>query len=116
MTLLDFPQVPLTLTRAHSDSGDTLCVIGYVDEFTVPTLQPAFLAAAERLEHPKAGSLTVDLSCVRYIDQVGLEMLLRVREIIAGQDCTLVIRLRPGSQPDSLFRAVKLDCLLLKGA
>jgi anti-anti-sigma regulatory factor len=108
VTLLDLRQIPLTLTQLSSESGDILSVMGYVDRFTVPLLQPSLLAAAERRDHPKAGSLTIDLSCVRYLDRSGLDMLLRVREKAAAQNCALVIRLRPGSQPESLFRSSKI--------
>ncbi len=112
MTLLDLPQVPLTLTLAQNDGGDVLTVIGYVDSFTVPTIQPVLLAAADRRDHPKAGGLTLDLSCVRYIDRAGLEMLLQMRETVADQECDLVIRLRPGSQPETMLRDLKIDCHL----
>ena len=112
MTLLDLPQVPLTLTQFQDGQSEILSVVGYLDAFTVPTLQPVLLAAIERLDHPKAGSLTVDLSCARLVDHAGLELLLQVREQITRQGRTLVIRLRPGSQPETLFHARKLDSLL----
>ena len=112
MTILDLPQVPLMLTHLQSDWGEVLSVVGYMDAFTVPTLQPAVLAAVERIDHPKAGILTVDISCVRLIDHDGLQMLLRVREKIAAQGSTLVIRLRPGSQPETVFQSSKLAGLL----
>ena len=112
MTILDLPQVPLTLTQFQSGQKETLAVTGYMDAFTVPTLQPALLAAIARLDHPKAGLLTIDLSCVRLIDHDGLQMLLRVREQIAAQGRTLIIRLRPGSQPETVFRSSKLASVL----
>ncbi len=112
MTLLDLPQVPLTLTQFQDGRSEVLSITGYVDEFTTPLLQPALLAAVERLDHPKAGSLIVDLSCSRLIDHAGLQMLLRVREKITAQGRLLVIRLRPGSQPEAVFRASKLAGLL----
>ena len=112
MTILDLPQVPLTLTHHQSARVEVLSVTGYMDVFTTPTLQPALLAAVEGLDHPKAGVLTVDISCVRLIDHDGLQMLLRVREQIAAQGRTLIIRLRPGSQPETVFRSSKLAGLL----
>jgi len=112
LTILDLPQVPLMLSHHHSDRSEILSVTGYMDTFTVPTLQPALLATVERLDHPKAGLLTVDISGVRLIDHDGLQMLLRVREKITDQGRTLVIRLRPGSQPETVFRGSKLASLL----
>ncbi len=112
MTVLDLPQVPLMLSHSQSAHAEMLSVSGYMDAFTIPTLQPALLATVERLDHPKAGVLTVDISGVRLIDHDGLQMLLRVREKIAGQGRTLVIRLRPGSQPETVFRSSKLAGLL----
>ncbi len=112
MTLLDLPQVPLMLSHHQSAQTEVLSVTGYIDAFTVPTLQPALLAAVEHLDHPKAGVLTVDISGVRLIDHDGLQMLLRVREKITDQGRTLVIRLRPGSQPETVFRGSKLASLL----
>ena len=112
MTVLDLPQVPLTLSHHQTERSEVLSVTGYMDMFTMPTLQPALLAAVERSDHPKAGVLTVDISCVRLIDHDGLQMLLRVREKIAGQGRTLVVRLRPGSQPETVFRSSKLAGLL----
>lgn len=112
MTLLDLPQVPLTLTHARTDRSDVLSVTGYLDSFTVPLLEEKFLEAVERLDHSKSESLTVDLSCVRFIDRAGLELLLRARRRIADQDRSLVIRLRPGSQPETLFAASKVDGLI----
>ena len=112
MTILDLPQVPLTLSHHQSDRAEVLSVVGYMDTFTVPTLQPAVLGAIDGLDHPKAGILTVDISCVRLIDYDGLQLLLRVREKIAAQGRTLVIRLRPGSQPETVFRSSKFAGLL----
>lgn len=112
MTILDLPQVPLTLTQLSTAVAEVLSVTGYMDRFTTPTLGPALLSAAARGDHPKAGVLTVDISGVRLIDHDGLQALLRVREIAAGQGRTLVIRLRPGSQPETVFRASKLAGLL----
>ena len=112
MTILDLPQVPLMLTHLQSDRSEVLSVVGYMDTFTVPTLRPAVLGAVDRLDHPKAGILTVDISCVRLIDHDGLQLLLRVREQIIAQGRTLVIRLRPGSQPETVFRSSKLAGLL----
>ena len=112
MTLLDYPQVPLMLTQLQIGTTEVLSITGYLDMFTAPTLQPALLAAVERLDHPKAGSLTLDLSCVRFIDSAGLELLLGIRQSITEQERTLVIRLRPGSQPEALLQASKLGTLL----
>ncbi len=112
MTLLDLPQVPLTLTQFQNGRSEVLSITGYVDEFTTPVLQPALMAAVERLDHPKAGSLIVDLSCSRMIDHSGLQMLLRVREKIMAQSRTLIIRLRPGSQPETVFHSSSLASLL----
>ena len=78
MTLLDLPQVPLMLSHHQSAQTEVLSVTGYIDAFTVPTLQ----------------------------------MLLRVREKITDQGRTLVSRLRPGSQPETVFRGSKLASLL----
>ena len=111
MTLLDLPQIPLTLTHLRSDQNDLLSFTGYVDAYTVPLLQPEFLAAAQS-NHPKSGPLVVDLSCVRFMDRAGVEMVMRVGEEMEAQGSTLVIRLRPGSQPETLLRASKLSCLL----
>lgn len=104
MTLLDLPQVPLTLSQFLSDQGDVLSVSGYVDVFTVPTLHPAFLDALQRRDHPKAGTLIVDLRCVRFIDRAGLAMLQSIREMVDGQGCAFIIRLRLNSQPETVIR------------
>lgn len=112
MTLLDCPQTPLMLSLVQTADGETLSVTGYMDTFTAPTLRPALLAAAERSGHPKSGALTLDLSCVRFVDQAGLDLLLRVRDTVEAQHRTLTVRLRPGSQPETIFRASTLADLL----
>ena len=112
MTLLDLPQVPLTLSSALTADGETLSVTGYMDTFTVPVLQAALLAATQRSGHPKSGALTLDLSCVRFIDQAGLDLLLSVRDTVEAQHRALTVRLRPGSQPETIFRASTLADLL----
>jgi ABC-type transporter Mla MlaB component len=112
MTLLDDPQVPLMLSSVQTaDGGETLSITGYLDTFTVPALQAALLAATERSAHPKSGALTLELSCVRFIDRAGLELLRRVRDAVKGQRA-LTVRLRPGSQPETIFRASALADLL----
>ena len=112
MTLLDCPQVPLTLSSVQTAGGETVAVTGYLDAFTVPMLRPALLAAAERSAHPKSGTLTLDLSCVRFIDRAGLDLLLSVRDTVEAQHRALTVRLRPGSQPETIFRASTLADLL----
>ena len=111
MTLLDCPQVPLTLSSAQTADGETLSVTGYLDTFTVPVLQAALLAAIERFGHPKSGALTLDLSCVRFIDRAGLDLLLSVRDKVEAYRA-LTVRLRPGSQPETIFRVSTLADLL----
>ncbi len=113
MILLDYPQVPLMLSSAQTaGGGETLSVTGYLDTFTVPALQAALLAATERSAHPKSGALTLDLSCVRFIDRAGLDLLLLVRDTAAVKRRALTVRLRPGSQPETIFRASALADLL----
>lgn len=112
MTLLHCPHTPLTLTSLQTADGETLSVTGYVDTFTVPTLRAALLAAADDQGHPKSGTLTLDLSCVRFIDRVGLDLLLAVRGMVEAQNRALTIRLRPGSQPETIFHASALSGLL----
>ncbi len=109
MTLLDYPQVPLTLSSAQTaDGGETLSVTGYLDVFTASALRPALLAAAQSSGHPNSGALTLDLSCVRFVDRAGLDLLLIVRNAVKAQNRALTIRLRPGSQPETIFQASKL--------
>ncbi len=112
MTLLDCPHTPLMLSSVQTAAGETLSVIGYMDTFTAPTLRPALLAAAEGSHCPKSGALTLDLSCVRFIDRAGLDLLLSVRDTASAQNRALTIRLRPGSQPETIFRASALADLL----
>jgi len=112
MTLLDCPQIPLTLASVQTAAGETLSITGYLDQFTVPTLQPALLEAAEHQSHPKSGPLTLDLSCVRYVDAAGLALLSQASETVEAQSRAVVIRLRPGSQPETVFRSSALCDLL----
>ncbi len=112
MTLLDCPQVPLTLSSAQIAGGETLSVTGYLDAFTTPALRPALLAAAGDAPYPKSSALMLDLSCVRFIDRAGLDLLLSVRDAVKAQNRALTVRLRPGSQPETVFRASALADLL----
>lgn len=112
MTLLDYPQVPLMLSSMQTAGGETLSITGYLDTSTAPMLRPVLLAAAERSSHPKSGALMLDLSCVRFIDRAGLDLLLSVRDTVEAQSRALTVRLRPGSQPETLFRASNLADLL----
>ena len=112
MTLLDCPHLPLQLISLQTAGGETLSVIGYLDTFTVPSLRAALLDAVQQRGHPKSGALTLDLSCVRFIDRVGLALLLDLRTVVEAQSRALTIRLRPGSQPETAFRASALSGLL----
>lgn len=112
MTLLDCPHTPLLLTSLQTAVGETLSVIGYLDTFTVPTLRATLLDAVQQRGHPKSGALTLDLSCVRFIDAAGVSLLLDLRAAVETQSRALTIRLRPGSQPETVFRASALSGLL----
>ena len=112
MTLLDCPHTPLQLTSLQTAAGETLSVIGYLDTFTVPALRAALLDAIQQGGHPKSDALTLDLSCVRFIDAAGVSLLLALRERVEAQSRALTIRLRPGSQPETVFHASALSGLL----
>jgi len=86
------------------DESGALLVSGEVDVLTAPLLW-------ERLEPligTTRGPLTVDLGGVRFLDSMGLGVLVRAHKRLSEQDRSLMIR-SPGETARKLFALTGLD-------